>query len=312
MCAKQPMMLLSLLAALASAPLAAEPAGSPSAGTEARMIRLQQGELSLSVAPHYGGRITEMRLGERDLLALAERDPNNFGSTFWLSPQTLWNWPPVLEHDSAPYRVQGLGQNFVALESESGAGARVAKAIALQGANRARIDYRIHAEKPFAEIAAWEITRVPNRGMAFAPVTPETIKTVRGTVDFQLDDTSVLWLPMSGEGPLVEGKVVANGSEGWLAYAVDRLLYLKVYPPVPQQHMATGEGDIELYLSGEKPYLELEVQSAARALVPGDTLQWSVEWILLPIPAPVDVSPGSDGLLAFVRQHTSPQAKTSD
>ncbi|WP_295803998.1 hypothetical protein [uncultured Microbulbifer sp.] len=292
---------LSLLAALVTAqPLAELP------------IRLQQGELSLSVDPHYGGRITEMRLGDRDLLALSDPGANSFGSTFWLSPQSLWNWPPIVEHDTAPYQVQGLGQNFVALESEAGAGARVAKAIALQGENRARIDYRILAEKPFAEVAAWEITRVQKRGIAFAPVAPNTVKTVRGEMDFHLDDDSMLWLPMSASDKLVEGKVVANGREGWLAYAVDRMLYLKVYPPVAQQAVASGEGDIELYLSGELPFLELEVQSAAQPLETGEILQWSVEWLLLPIPAPVEVRQGSQSLVAFVRDQVRRQATLSD
>lgn len=284
--------LLSATAALSS-PLHAEE------------IILQQGEFSLAVDPHYGGRITELRLANTDLLAIEDRHANNFGSTFWLSPQALWNWPPVAEHDSAPYQVKQSGDNFLHMESAAGAGTRVAKTVELEGEGRARLDYRIIAEQPFREIAAWEITRVANRGLAFAPVNRETVETVRGQMEFDLDNSGVLWLPMSGSGALTEGKVIANGSEGWLAYAVDRLLYLKVYPQVSPDNMATGEGDIELYLSGGKPYLELEVQSAAQALAAGDTLDWSVRWLLLPIPAEIDITPGSTSLLAFTRQQVS-------
>ncbi|WP_226667607.1 DUF4380 domain-containing protein [Microbulbifer aggregans] len=268
-------------------------------------ITLQQGQFSIAVDPQYGGRITELRLADTDLLALEDRHANNFGSTFWLSPQALWNWPPVAEHDSAPYQVKQSGDNFLHMESAAGAGTRVAKTIVLEGEGHTRLDYRIIAEQPFHEIAAWEITRVANRGLAFAPVNGETVKTVRGQMDFELDNSEVLWLPMSGGGTLTEGKVIANGSEGWLAYAVDGLLYLKIYPHVSTDNLATGEGDIELYLSGEKPYLELEVQSAAQALAAGDALDWSVNWLLLPIPAEVKVTPGSSALLTFTRQQVN-------
>ncbi|MFV8782106.1 DUF4380 domain-containing protein [Microbulbifer sp. SA54] len=273
------------------------------------VTRLQKGDFTIALDPQHGGRVTEMRLADTDLLALENRHPNNFGSTFWLSPQSLWNWPPVAEHDSAPYQVRKSGEHFLHLESTAGAGTRIAKAVTLEGEGegegRARLDYRILAEQPFREIAAWEITRVANRGLAFAPVNTETVATVRGQMDYELDSGGTLWLPMSGSEVLTEGKVIANGSEGWLAYAVDGLLYLKVYPQVAAEKMATGEGDIELYLSGEKPYLELEVQSAAQALAAGDSLDWTVTWLLLPIPATVDIAPGSASLLAFARRQVA-------
>ncbi|WGL17628.1 DUF4380 domain-containing protein [Microbulbifer bruguierae] len=265
------------------------------------LVRLGKGSLSIALDPNYGGRITELRLGDKDLLELPEPGGNNFGSTFWLSPQSLWNWPPVEAHDSAPYRISEQGEHRVSLAGEYAAGARVHKTVIVNGANSARVQYRIDAEKDFPEIAAWEITRVPNRGLAFAPVTTDTVKTVRGQMAYQLED-DILWLPMAANAPLVEGKVIANGTEGWLAYAVDGLLYLKVYPKVAPGEMATGEGDIELYLSGEKPYLELEVQSAARNLLTGEVLDWTVDWLVHPIPDDIELRPGSAALLEFTRQ----------
>lgn len=264
-------------------------------------IRLSKDSLTLALDPGYGGRITELWYGDRDLLAVAEPGENSFGSTFWLSPQTLWDWPPIPEHDTAPYTVSVQKTDAATVTSAFGAGARVSKTVTLNSGHSATVHYRIDAERDFPEVAAWEITRVPNRGLAFAPVTTDSVKTVRGRVAYELAN-GALWLPMADGAPLVEGKVVANGTEGWLAYASDGLLYLKVYPTVAPRAMATGEGDIELYLSGELPFLELEVQSAARHLNRGEALDWSVEWRIVPIPKGVNVHSGSPALLKFVRE----------
>ncbi len=272
-------------------------------------IQLSKGSLHLALDPAYGGRITELRFGDQDLLALPQPGGNNFGSTFWLSPQSLWNWPPVPEHDSAPYAVSAKSADSATLRSRFGAGARVSKTITLNSGHSATVHYRIDTDTDFPEVAAWEVTRVPNRGLAFAPVTTDSVKTVRGQVAYTLENDT-LWLPMEADAALVEGKVIANGSEGWLAYAQDGLLYLKVYPKVAAKNMATGEGDIELYLSGEKPYLELEVQSAAHNLKRGEGLDWAVEWLVAPIPASLKVHSGSPALLEFTRQQISQMASS--
>ena len=267
---------------------------------EDQTIRLSKDSLKLALDPNYGGRITEFWYGDRDLLAVPDPGENSFGSTFWLSPQALWDWPPIPEHDIAPYAVASKDMDSATVTSAYGAGARVSKTITLNSGQSATVHYRIDTDKAFPEIAAWEITRVPNQGLAFAPVTTDSVKTVRGKVAYELNNDT-LWLPMEVGAPLVEGKVVANGTEGWLAYALDGLLYLKIYPEVPLREMATGEGDIELYLSGEKPYLELEVQSAARSMASGESMSWSVDWLVLPIPENLKVRSGSPTLLQFVR-----------
>ena len=272
--------------------------------SEDSTVQLRNSSLKLALDPGYGGRITEFWYKDHDLLAVPEPGENSFGSTFWLSPQTLWDWPPIPEHDTAPYAVTAKAMDSATVTSAYGAGARISKAVTLNSAHSATVHYRIDAEKEFPEVAAWEITRVANRGLAFAPVFTDSVKTVRGRVAYELlEDT--LWLPMAADDPLVEGKVIANGTEGWLAYAVDRLLYLKVYPRVALRDMATGEGDIELYLSGELPFLELEVQSAAQHLKSGQALDWAVEWLITPIPENIEVRSGSPALLDFVRSQIS-------
>ncbi|SHF37979.1 protein of unknown function [Microbulbifer donghaiensis] len=263
-------------------------------------VSLRSGDLRVTVDPRTGGRITGLQLGGHQILTGPEVHADNFGSTFWLSPQSLWSWPPVAAHDSAPYTLLQQSQHSVQLQSASGAGARVVKGVRALGDNLLQLDYRIVTETAFAELAAWEITRVARSGLAFAPVSRSTVETVRGEMDFVLDEHDILWLPMNTGEPLTEGKVIANGSAGWLAYADGGYLYLKIYPRIRPQQMASGEGDIELYLSDKSPYLELEIQSAAQALQAGEQLNWRTHWLMAKIPSTVPVAAKSAALVEFV------------
>ena len=270
-------------------------------------ISLRQGELCLQVDPGKGGRVSSVTLGEKELVFSASPEHpenNNWGSTFWLSPQALWGWPPVVAHDALPYRVLSFSEHSVSLESQLGSGARITKDIAISAGDTPRIDltYTIRAEKDFPQVAAWEITRVPRDGLAFYPVTASSIKVPMGTIDYQLDKDFVVWQSLTANSQPPEGKLIANGAEGWLAWASEDLLYIKRYAPVPQMAMADGEGDIEVYVSGKLPYVELEVQSAARALTRGESLTWQVSWMLLELPEDLEVFSGNPKLIEFVRQ----------
>ncbi len=270
-------------------------------------ISLQRGELRLQVDPGTGGRVSSVTLGEKELVfGASEKHPdnNNWGSTFWLSPQSLWGWPPVVAHDALPYRVLSFDAHSVSLESQSGGGASILKDITISSGETPRIDlnYTVRAEKDFPQVAAWEITRVPRNGLAFYPVKASTIDVPMGTVDYQLDRGEVVWQSLTATSRPPEGKLIANGAEGWLAWVSGGLLYIKSYAPVSQASMADGEGDIEVYVSDKLPYVELEVQSAARALAQGESLQWQVSWMLLELPEDLEVFSGNTKLIDLVRQ----------
>src|SRR5690606_29442140 len=57
------------------------------------------------VDPTAGARIAGFFVGNTNLLTGPEVDPSNYGSTFWTSPQSDWNWPPPPEVDNQPYAV---------------------------------------------------------------------------------------------------------------------------------------------------------------------------------------------------------------
>ncbi|BBM02629.1 DUF4380 domain-containing protein [Microbulbifer sp. GL-2] len=256
--------------------------------------------MSIAVETGVGGRVTALRYKGIELLSGRDTHPTNFGSTFWISPQSLWGWPPIAAHDSKPYQILKQSDQELSLAGPMGDGASIKKHFSLVAPNMLQLDYQLEVTKDFEVLAAWEITRVPSNGHAFAPVNTQSVKTVRGRVDYELHN-DVLWLPLDSAKPLVEGKVIANGSEGWLAYINSGLLYVKLYPAISISQMAPGEGDIELYLSGAKPYLELEIQSATQMLKAGERLDWRTHWLIMELPHNISVEAGSGSLVNFVR-----------
>lgn len=278
-------------------------------------VMLEQGDLSLSIDPEVGARISSLKRRGKELLYTQEhtkqlakkgalKPGNNWGSTFWLSPQSLWGWPPITAHDSEPYKVLSFDQNKISLQSQLAEGARITKHISFSEKHTGQVDlsYEISAAKNFPEIAAWEITRVPHDGLVFYPVKKGSIDIAMGDVSYTIDNDHVLWLDLRSEKQPPEGKVNANGREGWLGWVVDRQLYLKIYEPVAESQMAAGEGDVEVYLSGSQPYVELEAQGAAHILNAGEKLQWNVRWVLQDLPEDINVDMGAKELLNFARQ----------
>lgn len=268
-------------------------------------MELANHHLSITVDPSVGGRVSSLRYKNRQLLFSREdaQSSNNWGSTFWLSPQALWGWPPVEAHDSSPYQVSQMHEESISLVSQWGMGAQVQKRMSLDEEydNVLRMDYTVSAREQFNELAGWEITRIPRRGLVFYPAQQSSLDVVMGAVVYRHSE-DVVWLELKPDIKPPEGKINANGDEGWLAWIEDDLLYLKLYQPVDAKSMASGEGDVEIYLSARQDYVELEVQSAATPLLSGDQLQWRVTWLVEELPAGINAEVGSRQLLTWVRQ----------
>ena len=67
------------------------------------VFSFQFGDTLFAVDANLGGRIVTFSLSAHNILTGPAVDAANFGSTFWSSPQSDWNWPPPPEIDSAPY-----------------------------------------------------------------------------------------------------------------------------------------------------------------------------------------------------------------
>lgn len=254
--------------------------------SDSPIVVLNGDKVKLSVSQATGARVSSFSWRGYELLV--EEDPddltfNNWGSTFWLSPQSLWGWPPVENHDSKPYSLLDRTKTSAKLLSNSERGASIEKTFSLIGENFnvVRLDYKVIAHKEFPELAAWEVTRVPKNGLVFFPAAG-SIKTTMGKVEYTLDSGGYVWVDLSTLKS--EGKLIANGRAGWLAWYDRGRIFLKTYAPVEKSRMASGEGDVEIYINPDRSYAELEVQSAASKLIAGNSLSWTVHWLVLDVP----------------------------
>ena len=135
-------------------------------------------------------------------------------------------------------------------------------------------------------MAPWEITRVPNGdGVIFFDAPVEGI-TPAGLMDFK-SAFGLSWY-QTDEAPQ-NRKINADG-KGWLAFSANGLLLIKKFQDLEPSQPAPEEAEIQVYVNQRKSFIELESQGAYTTLKPGESLQWTVRWYLLPTDAKAEAS----------------------
>jgi len=267
-------------------------------------------DLVLDVNPQAGARITSLAVGSTDIIVpytCASYDGssacNSSGSTFWTSPQSVWSWPPVVEIDGGPYSASASGSHLLLSGSISAAiGAGVDKDISIDaGSCSVVVVYTIKASQAISA-APWEISRVPRGGLAVFPAGSSMVNSSELTVS---ESDGYVWLDDSTQTTVVSDgpKIVADGSGGWLAYALNGNLFLKVFADVEPAALAPGEGDVEIYPGSG--YLELEPQGPYTAIAANASIDWTVTWRVVAIPSSVAVAVGSATLTDFAQQQAT-------
>jgi hypothetical protein len=256
--------------------------------------------LVLEVDPRVGARIVTFSLEGKNVLTGSDIDGNNWGSTFWPSPQQRWNWPPVPEIDTEPY-TSSIVDNAIVLTSAVGnrARVRVTKRLRADRARRAiEIEYALeNTDSATAQWAPWEVSRVAAGGITFFPTGDTKVSTnlpvkQAGAVTWYQHDPNALG--NSGQ------KFSGDGRGGWLAHVAGRLLFLKTFADVPPNMQAPApEAEIEIYAATK--YVELEPQGVYTTLLPGEHLKWSVRWYLRPLPDSVAAVVGDAALVEFAQ-----------
>ncbi len=272
------------------------------------------GDLYFEVDADVGARIVSFSLGDTEILSSKSRVSggddtmkNNYGSTFWTSPQTDWNWPPIAAHDSEPYTQVSVDETSFTLESDSASvGGKdvsiVKKFTAELAENRIRIDYTIRNEgSSSAQFAPWEVGRVTSGGLTFFPTGPDGTRTPTMTEMDPSESGGITWLDWTGSGPSAESKYICDGAEGWLAHAQDGALLMRTFVDIPLSGAASGEADVELYANTQYEYVETEPQGALASIPGGEETTWTVYWQLVAIPEEVTVEEGSETLATFAR-----------
>jgi len=294
----------------------------PSVKEGNRMYRVSSDScrISLETNPQVGGRITRLSFDGQDIIwrytcDWAQYMPfsscNGSGSTFWTSPQRAWpngGWPPIVAHDGGAFSAKAdKGHLLLQGETDEASGTSIDKAISIDEQHCSfNLQYTIHATREL-KTAPWEITRVSRGGLAIFPLGDKNkladaplqpfVKIMNDDIAW-FDDTQREAKPSKGGE-----KLIADGREGWLAYAHNNKLFIKVFADVAKESFAPNEGDIEIY--ADKEFLELEQQGEYTSIDAGSSLSWPVQWRIITIPQTIKVEAGSESLLKLIRSEVA-------
>ena len=269
---------------------------------ERALFVLTLDDVRLEVDAARGGRVTALRLGDRNLLSGAEVDAINYGSTLWTSPQSVWGWPPIAEIDSAPYAGSLDGEAIVLRGPVSERlGVSIEKRIEAERARGAfALSYRVvsHAPRPVL-VAPWEVTRVQPNGLTFFTAGPGAYYPPSDLPARDID--GVTWVHHDAAVIAGHQKLYADAGEGWIAHVDADALFVKTFELVPRAAHAPGEAQVEIYASSLHRYVEVEQQGACEALAPGGALEWRVEWRVRRLPEELARQAGSASLVRLAR-----------
>lgn len=249
---------------------------------------LSVGHVTLTVDAQKGGKIVSYRYDDKEILSQT-KIPNSFGSTFWTSPQSEWNWPPVPEYDTKPFTAEVAGDKLILTgEKSKRFGYRVRKELTTDEKDNAIvITYTIINESgETRKVAPWEISRVPNGGILFFDAKEVTPANNMETMPFVYEKKAA-WYTLDESRK--NRKINADG-KGWLAFCDKGLLFVKKFPDLKPAEPAPAEAEIQIYVNTGKTFVEIEEQGAYTTLNAGEELSWTVRWYLEPTDLPAEPS----------------------
>ena len=241
---------------------------------------ISNGDVSMTVDATRGGKILSFKYQDNEVLSQT-RMPNSFGSTFWTSPQSEWNWPPVPEYDTKPFKAE-LSDNALVLTGDKSArfGYRVRKEFTVDSKDNAFvIKYTIVNESDETrKVAPWEISRVPNGGIVFFDAKEATPANNMKGLPFTYEKGAA-WYVMDEDK---ENRKINADGKGWLAFYNNGLLFVKKFQDLAPSEPAPAEAEIQIYTNTGKTFVEIEEQGAYVTLKPGEEIDWTVRWYLVP------------------------------
>ena len=270
---------------------------------------LEFGDTYFEVHSALGGRVIQYARAAVPMLVTRDQvagdAANNFGSTFWTSPQSTWNWPPPTAIDSEPYTgVVNAVEGSITLTGPvavvGDARIRLTKTFRADLANDAIVcEFRLqNVGSTLAKMAHWQITRVPAGGLTFFPTGSSAVAT---GLDVVHSADGVSWFDWETAAPAADGKYIADGAEGWLAHVGGGLIFVKKFVDISLAQAAPGEGEVEIYATASHRYVEIEPQGPLESIVPGGSTAWSVVWKLRALPSEIQQGVGALGLVELAR-----------
>lgn len=264
---------------------------------------IRYNNIDLEIDPDLGARVISAKINDDELL-LQERDSlMNWGSTFWLGPQSLWNWPPPEAIQLGKYASEIHGNKLkLTSEIDKRFEYRVTKTFQVNERNNClEIEYQIINEADSArQIGPWEITVIPSEGAkVFFPAGQEPQNT-KSNIQFE-NKNEIAWFAYEHENMSDWQKMFHNPSAGWLAHInKNRTLFIKTFEIVSPNEIAPGQGNVEVYISKKSEYIELENHGKYTLLQPGASLAYKVNWYLTQLPTGINTDEHSEELIKFV------------
>ena len=243
-----------------------------------KIYTLDVDKVTMEIDANNGARITSLKYDTTEVLSQINF-PNMYGSTFWTSPQKEWNWPPVQEHDMAPYEVvEDKGVITMTSPLSQKIPLRIKKSFSVDKKdNSIVVTYTLINEgSEDRKVAPWEITRVLAHGSVYFDADVNAI-TPAGLMNFVKKD-GLAWYEID-HVERQNRKINADG-KGWLAFKSNGLILKKVFPDLKPSEPAPEEAEIQVYVNQGNSYVELESQGAYTNLKPGEKLDWTVRWYL--------------------------------
>jgi hypothetical protein len=252
-----------------------------------------------------GGRITDFSIDGNSIIISSSTVEKGYGSIFWTSPQTAWNWPPPASINTDPFTaLVNEEEHSITLTSGTvtvgGQSIIVTKKFSADLVNKGIVlDYSItNQDMAVFSAAPWEITRVYPQGLSLfkmgeGEITSGTMSPIPYT-----NINGVIFADNSEIAISGDYKLFSDGSAGWLAHTDGALVFIKSFSDTPLVNAATGESEIELYTNTD--YEEVEVQGAYEAIQPGMSSNWTVNWYLRPLPADAEAEAGNSNLVSFI------------
>lgn len=243
-----------------------------------------------------------------------EREWRNWGGyKVWPAPQERWGGPPdppgsSLDGGRWVGRVTKPRGEVVEVELTSPPDASVT---GLQITRRLRLfvnSTRLQVTETFKNVSArqiewsiWDVTQVPGalspgekfseQARIYFPLNPES--RFAGGYRTILDKPSSQWRVENGLLEVIyrreTGKIGADSVGGWIAYVDGQssFTYAKRFDVTPGGNYPDGGCTVEVYTSGELPYMEVEVLSPLHRLAPGESASFTQSWYATRLSGPV-------------------------
>ena len=249
-----------------------------------------------------GGRIVSYSYGGKEMLTQST-EHENYGSTLWTAPQSDWGWPPFDVLDNQDYIVEKCGKvlKMISMPDQK-SGFQFEKSWNVNKNQSIHIEYMIrNISNSTKSVGAWDVTRVSCGGLVFFPeggagkVPDSNLKPI-------IQNEGINWILIDKKPITEHQKLFSTAREGWLAYALNGLLFVKQFPDTKPENYSPQQGEVEIYVNKDKSYIELENQGNYQLLKPGESLSYAENWYLLVIPEKFMNLLGNKELPLMVRQ----------